>query len=106
MNKPRFYAVRCGKKPGAPRVRRTIRSASMPHILLTAHCAGIYTDVTEAINALGAASTANKVKFCDSYQEAAAYISEPNDENALSKLLRKTCAKSKLLQARVLLRNR
>lgn len=82
MNKPRFYAVRCGKKPGAPRVRRTIRSASMPHILLTAHCAGIYTDVTEAINALGAASTANKVKFCDSYQEAAAYISEPNDDKA------------------------
>jgi ATP-dependent DNA helicase PIF1 len=42
----------------------------------------VYTNITEAIAALGADSSGHRVKLCDSYQEAATYISEPDVNNA------------------------
>lgn len=42
----------------------------------------MYTNITEAIAALGADSSGHRVKLCDSYQEAAIYISEPDVNNA------------------------
>ncbi len=78
--------MRCGKKPGAPcdgcgAACQRFANSELRNPL-TALFAGIYTNVSEAIAALGTASTDHKVKFCDSYQEAAAYISEPNDDKA------------------------
>jgi len=83
VSKNRFYAVRCGKKPGMLYCGLSLQ------LYLFATCGtltmlhtGIYTNPTEAIAALGSGSASLMVKLCDSYQEAAKYMSEPSDDKA------------------------